>query len=100
MWRDEGFCDQVCKNLLGLAINRGRTPAAVDALPADVTSRASSSLDAGLAVERLEHVLSDPGGLAGARRAIYHRFRGSLDDASAATWASPTPRRARPCGLS
>ena len=75
MWRDEGFCDQVCKNLLGLAINRGRTPAAVDALPADVTSRAASSLDAGLAIERLEKcVVGTQEDWAGARRAIDHWF--------------------------
>ena len=75
MWRDEGFCDQVCKNLLGLAINRGRTPAAVDALPADVTSRAASSLDAALAIERLETcVVGTQEDWAGARRAIDHWF--------------------------
>ena len=49
--------------------------AAVDALPAELTSRAASSLDAGLAIERLEKcVVGTQEDWAGARRAIDHWF--------------------------
>ena len=34
MYRDEGLCDQVCKNLLGRATHRGKTEAEVSALGA------------------------------------------------------------------
>ena len=50
-YRDEGLCDQVCKNLLGRATHRGRTEAEVTALGDVATPR---PLDARLAVERLE----------------------------------------------
>ena len=73
MWRDEGF-HQVCKNLLGLAIDEGRTLRGRRRAPADVTSRAASSLDAGLAVERLEKcAVGTQEDWAGARRAIDQR---------------------------
>jgi len=75
MWRDEGFGDQVCKNLLGLAINRGRTPRAVEELPAEVRRRAASSLDAVLAIERLEQcVVGLQEDWTGAQRAIDYWF--------------------------
>ena len=68
-----GLLDQVCKNLLGPAtIGADARPAP---LPADVTSRAASSLDAGLAIERLEKcVVGTQEDWAGARRAIDHWF--------------------------
>ena len=55
MYRDEGFCDAVCKNFLGLAIHRGRGDAEITALRRDrpdLFEAYAAPLDAGTRVLR------------------------------------------------
>ncbi|KAH8049094.1 hypothetical protein JL722_12094 [Aureococcus anophagefferens] len=86
-YRDEGFCDAMCKNTLGLSLHRGRLPEDVDARRAAepaLFAAYEADLDAGLAVDRLRHcVVGLQDDWAGSKRSLAHWFPwiASIDDA-------------------
>ena len=86
-YRDEGFCDAMCKNTLGLSLHRGRLPEDVDARRAEepaLFAAYEADLDAGLAVGRLRHcVVGLQDDWAGSKRSLAHWFPwiASVDDA-------------------
>ncbi|KAH8051866.1 hypothetical protein JL721_11010 [Aureococcus anophagefferens] len=86
-YRDEGFCDAMCKNTLGLSLHRGRLPEDVDARRAAepaLFAAYEADLDAGLAVDRLRHcVVGLQDDWAGSKRSLAHWFPwiASVDDA-------------------